>query len=95
MKSPRSLGVREAIKFIETEYANIIFEILKTEKNHIFNDYKFYQNAYTRVQLVADYGDRQCGEMVEYYIQLIENYIIDCKNKLIEQNKSNQSNLYY
>ena len=93
MKSSSSLGVRETIKFIETEYVNIIHEILKTGKNPFFNDAKLYQNAYTRVQLVADYGDRQCGEMVEYYIQLIENYIIDCKNKLIEENKSNQSNL--
>ena len=93
MKSSSSLGVRETIKFIETEYVNIIHEILKTGKNPFFNDAKLYQNAYTRVQLVADYGEKQCEEMVEYYIQLIEKYIIDCKNKLIEESKSNQSNL--
>ena len=49
-------------------------------------------NAYTVVETFAGLGDKECQELYDYYNQIIENYIIDCKKKLIEEEKSN---LYY
>ena len=46
-------------------------------------------NAYTVVETFAGLGDKECQELYDYYNQIIENYIIDCKKKLIEEEKSN------
>ena len=79
---------KEVIKFLKSEYIPCLFEILKGRKS-IFTSPMLFQNSYTAVQDVSDKGDQQCKELCEYYNQVIENYIIDCKRKLIEEDESN------
>ena len=53
-------------------------------------DWSFiFFNAYTVVIAFADLGNKECQELYDYYNQIIENYIIDCKNKLNDDEKSN------
>ena len=85
-------GVREAIIFIETEYVNQIFENIKTGNMNNINK-TTYMEVFTRINREADRGDFKSRELFEYFCQIIENYIIDCKMKLIEESNTNQSKL--
>ena len=85
-------GVRETIIFIETEYVNQIFENIKTGNMNKINKMT-YMKVFTRINKETDRGDFQSRELFEYFCQIIENYIIDCKMKLIEESNTNQSKL--
>ena len=92
MQFVREGGVRETIIFIETEYVNQIFENIKTGNMNKINK-TTYMKVFTRINKEADRGDFQSRELFEYFCQIIENYIIDCKMKLIEESNTNQSKL--
>ena len=92
MQFVREDGVRETIIFIETEYVNQIFENIKTGNMNKINK-TTYMEVFTRINKEADRGDFQSRELFEYFCQIIENYIIDCKMKLIEESNTNQSKL--
>ena len=85
-------GVKETIIFIETEYVNQIFENIKTGNMNNINK-TTYMEVFTRINSEADKGDFKSRELFEYFCQIIENYIIDCKMKLIEESNTNQSKL--
>ena len=76
-------------KEIEKEMVSKILDYLK---NGIFpkNNVGSHVNAYTIVQVLADQGDTPSKELLNYYNQTIENYILDCKKEL---NKANTANL--
>ena len=92
MQFVREGGVRETIIFIETEYVNQIFENIKTGNMNNINK-TTYMEVFTRINSEADRGDFKSRELFEYFCQIIENYIIDCKMKLIEESNTNQSKL--
>ena len=92
MQFVREDGVRETIIFIETEYVNQIFENIKTGNMNNINK-TTYMEVFTRINSEADRGDFKSRELFEYFCQIIENYIIDCKMKLIEESNTNQSKL--
>ena len=86
MNLPRMKKFQEVIQYLESQTIPAIFEALRGEKM----DWSFiFFNAYTVVSTFADLGDKECQELYDYYNQIIENYIIDCKKKLIEEEKSN------
>ena len=92
MQNFPSTTIRETVKFLEAGLISEIFEFLKTGKG-MNRKVSEYMIAYTEVQTEAIRGDSNCEELLQYYTQLIENYIIECKNNLFEESKSNQSNL--
>ena len=92
MQNFPSTTIRETVKLLEAGIISEIFEFLKTGKG-MNRKVSEYMNAYCEVQTEAIRGDSNCEELLQYYTQLIENYIIECKNNLFEESKSNQSNL--
>ena len=88
MNTENFTKTKEVIIFLESEYIPCLFEILKGKKS-IFTSPMLFQNSYTAVQVVADKSDQESKKLFEYYNQVIKNYIIDCKKKLIEEDESN------
>ena len=77
---------KDIIIYLESQLIPAIFENIK---NKIAVVPFICLNACVEVSMFSDEGDKESQELYEYYIQIIENYIIDCKNKLIEEEKSN------
>ena len=77
---------KDIIIYLESQLIPAIFENIK---NKIAVVPFICLNACVEVSMFSDKGDKESQELYEYYIQIIENYIIDCKNKLIEEEKSN------
>ena len=89
MKTSKNIkDFKSAKKDIEKEMVNKILDYLK---NGIFpsNNIGSQMNAYTIVQVLSDQGDNQSKELLNYYNQIIENYIIDCKKDLSRENNAN------
>ena len=92
MNSKKIKGTKDAIKYIENNLINKIFEFFKTGKYEA-NPLE-YMEFYSTVQIVCDEDPLDSNypsskEFYEYYKQTIENYIIDCKKKLINEGKDN------
>ena len=88
MQNFPSTTIRETVKCLEAGIISEIFEFLKTGKGML--KVSEYMIAYIEVQTEAAWGDSNCEELLQYYTQLIKNYIIECKNNLFEESKSNQ-----
>ena len=86
MDLPHMKKFKEVILYLENQAIPTIFEALRGKNM----DWHFiFLNAYTVVSTFADLGEKECKELYDYYTQFIENYIIDCKNKLNDDEKSN------
>ena len=77
---------KDIIIYLESQLIPAIFENIK---NKIAVVPFICLNACVEVSMFSDEGDKESQELYGYYIQIIENYIIDCKKKLIEEEKSN------
>ena len=77
--------VKDGIIYLEIEIIDKIFEFLKTGKFNI----SIYNWSNSVVQKLADFGDFYSGELFNYYKQIIENYIIECKNNINEEDNVN------
>ena len=77
----------DTIKFIENNLINKLFEYFKT--GHIEIKPSEYIDLFAAVQTTADIDVTHSGKLFEYYQQKIENYIVECKNKLIKEGKTN------
>ena len=75
--------VRNRIKIIRKECIDKLLESLKTGKLENFN----FMNCYTEVRNLAD--EREEEILILLYYGTIEDYIIQCKTKLIEESKTN------
>ena len=85
---------KEAIKAIEKEYVNKIFEDLKLGILDI-NQIKGYFEAYTYAQNYADYGDANCHELYNYYNIKIKEFITFCMNEFVKENEDNLINKFF
>ena len=86
MDLPHMKKFKEVILYLENQAIPTIFEALRGKNM----DWHFiFLKAYTVVSTFADLGDKKCKELYDYYTQFIENYIIDCKIKLNDDEKSN------
>ena len=93
--------IEEAIEYIENGFMNKIFEEIKTG-NQTHTPFMFLE-AYNVVQKFYLVGDKKSEELFQSYNRIIEKYIIDCKNELNRDNKTNlvdkfllyTKNIYY
>ena len=85
---------KEAIKAIEKEYVNKIFEDLKLGILDISQP-NGYMEAYCHVQVCADYGDANCYELYNYYNIKIKEFITFCMNELVKENEDNLINKFF
>ena len=79
-------NVEDTIKIIENDLINKLLEYFKTGKFEI-PPIK-YMELYTEVQIAAD-DDSNSEQLIEYFKQSIENYIVECKNRLSKEGKTN------
>ena len=85
---------KEAIKAIEKEYVNKIFEDLKLGILDI-SPAEGYMQAYLHVQVCADYSDANCYELYNYYNIKIKEFITFCMNELVKENEDNLINKFF
>ena len=85
---------KEAIKAIEKEYVNKIFEDLKLGILDIIPA-EGYMEAYLHVQVCADYSDANCYELYNYYNIKIKEFITFCMNELVKENEDNLINKFF
>ena len=85
---------KEAIKAIEKEYLNKIFEDLKLGILDI-SPAEGYMEAYLHVQVCADYSDANCYELYNYYNIKIKEFITFCMNELVKENEDNLINKFF
>ena len=85
---------KEAIKAIEKEYVNKIFEDLKLGILYI-SPAEGYMEAYLHVQVCADYSDANCYELYNYYNIKIKEFITFCMNELVKENEDNLINKFF
>ena len=79
--------VKDTITLIENELINKLFEYFKTGQFQL-TPMKIIE-LYSKVQIAADKSDFNCENLLDYFTQVIENYIIKCKKELIGESKSN------
>ena len=82
------IDFKNGIKIIEEEMINKIFEYLK---NGVFfnNKASSYSKVYSIMCSLTDRGGDYTSKLFDYYKKTILNYILECKNKLKEENKIN------
>ena len=86
--SSNIIDFKTSKKELEKQMINKILDYLK---NGVFPSKTIdsHMNAYTIVNVLADKGDAQSKELLNYYKTVIENYVIDCKKELSKENNAN------
>ena len=74
------MSMKVVINIIKQEMIDNILHYLKTG---IFRQKpNSYMNAYEAVHSMSDEGEKECHELLTYHNQVIEKYIIECKEEL-------------
>ena len=82
-------NLEKAIEFAKTGFINKLLEDLKTDNGNIKIVPSEYMDCYKEIQIAADLGEIESGKLFNFHNETIEKYIIECKNKLIEESKTN------
>ena len=82
-------NLEKAIEFAKTGFINKLLEDLKTDNGNIKIVPSEYMDCYEEIQIAADLGEIESGKLFNFHNETIEKYIIECKNKLIEESKTN------
>ena len=82
-------NLEKAIEFAKTGFINKLLEDLKSDNGNIKIVPSEYMDCYEEIQLAADLGEIESGKLFNFHNETIEKYIIECKNKLLEESKTN------
>ena len=82
----KSQDIKDYASGIEELEKQMINNLLEYVKNGFFpeNNQVTYMNAYTIVQTLSDKGNN--NNLLDYYKEKIQNFILDCKTKLRNEN---------